>query len=349
VIDDKSSINLAPPQVYTDLNSVQQLNVLGKTDKQAALMGVAKQFESMLVQMMMKSMRDANAVFADGDVTASSEGKFYQDMMDNQLALSLSQGRGFGIAAALMRQLQGRAGIQKTDAANTALNNSLTRQTFSLDNATRTGALPLATPTAPGDIDNPRVNAAIQDALHQLFGGDVGVTESAAVAPSIDGTPGNFVEALRPLAQRVGAALGVDSGVLLSQAALETGWGQKVAQCADGSSSFNFFNIKADANWQGAVVKVPTIEYRDGVAVREWASFRAYNSPEESFADYAHLIASNPRYQQALDCADDPRAYVKALADAGYATDPRYAQKVLAVYDGAHVQSVRATDGQAAQ
>ena len=103
------------------------------------------------------------------------------------------------------------------------------------------------------------------------------------------------------------------------------------------ASSFNFFNIKAGDNWSGAVVTVPTIEYQNGVAVRDVAKFRAYGSPEESFADYAKLVAENPRYQQAMQCADDPRAYIKALAQSGYATDPQYAQKVLAVLDSEHM------------
>src|SRR5690606_36593795 len=332
---------LSTPQVYTDLNSLQQIKSLGKTDKQAALESVAKQFESILVQMMMKSMREANAAFGEDDMTSSSEGKFYQDMFDNQLAMNLSQGRGFGIATAMMRQLQGRAG--NADAAPAAAGPTA----FSLQNVARTLAAHVAdtdgSAAAMPTRANERAAAAIQDALYNLFGGAdyFAAIDSKAAAANIDGKPANFVEALRPLAQRISQRMGVDSNVLLSQAALETGWGQKVAVCADGSSSYNFFNIKADPSWEGAVVKVPTIEYRDGVAVREYANFRAYGSPEESFADYVKFIADNPRYENALACAEDPRAYVQALAKAGYATDPQYAQKVLAVYDGIHVRGPR--------
>jgi peptidoglycan hydrolase FlgJ len=252
------------------------------------------------------------------------------------LSLSLSKGRGFGIAEALLRQLQGR--VDGADATKTATNADATpRAEHALDAVQRVQSLVQS--VAATNADNPRLTAAIQDAMRTLFGtaneDDAAPDKSAA----LDGTPANFVESLRPMAQRIAAKLGIDSAVLLSQSALETGWGQKVIQCADGSSSFNFFNIKADANWTGAVVKVPTIEYQSGVAVREWASFRAYASPEESFADYARLIGENPRYQQALECGNDPRAYVKALAEAGYATDPRYAQKVLAVYDSEPMQA----------
>jgi flagellar protein FlgJ len=333
-LDAGVSMNVDAGQIYTDLNSVQQLKAQSKVDKTAALKNIAHQFEAMMVQMMMKSMRDADKVFADGDMTSSSDGKFYQDMFDNQLSLSLSKGRGFGIAEALMRQLQGRFGNEnKTSEQSDGVDKNL-------DAVQRVQTLVEQAASTNGGAAaiSPRVTAAIQDALHQLFGGAGDETSASSSAVSLDGTPQNFVESLRPLAQRVSASLGVDSDVLLSQSALETGWGQKVLQCPDGSSSFNFFNIKADDSWTGAVVKVPTVEYQNGVAVREWASFRAYSSPEESFADYARLVSENPRYQQALQCADNPRAYIKALAQAGYATDPNYASKVISLYDGEHMR-----------
>lgn len=337
-----SRANIDNAQIYTDINGIQQLKAQGKTDKAGALKNIAHQFEAMMVQMMMKSMRDANAVFSDGDMTSSSDEKFYQDMFDNQLSLSLSKGRGFGIAEALMRQLQGRAGVEKPTetiaATDSAASTALQRVKSLVENA--------AVTSGAAHVDNPRMTASIQEALHALFGSapldDVTSINGEASRVALDGTPSNFVESLRPLARKAADLLGVDTDILLSQSALETGWGQKVLQCPDGSSSFNFFNIKAGDDWHGDVVKVPTIEYQNGVAVREWASFRAYSSPEESFADYARLISENPRYQRALECAENPRAYMHALANAGYATDPSYAQKVLAVLDSEPLQSTRA-------
>jgi flagellar protein FlgJ len=334
VIEDKSAAGLAPPQLYTDLSGLQQLKALGRVDKGAALNSIAHQFESMMVQMMMKSMREANSSFADGDMTSSSEEKFYQEMFDSQLSLSVSRGRGMGIAAAFMRQFQSRLDpvAAGADAARPA--------DFSAQDLTRRQVMTALGEAAPAGADA----AAIQDAIYRLFGTDATDADAAARdgenadAASFDGTPADFVNTLRPLAQDVAEKLGVDSRILLSQAALETGWGQKVLRRSDGSSSFNFFNIKADANWQGAVVTVPVVEYRGGVAVRETANFRAYRSAEESFADYARLIAQNPRYQAALAHGDNSRAYIRALAAAGYATDPRYAEKVLAVLGNDEVQ-----------
>jgi flagellar protein FlgJ len=349
LLNNGASLAASSAQVYTDLNSVQNLKALAKRDKNAALQQVAQQFEAVMMQMMMKSMRQANSVFGEGDPLNSNESQMYRDMFDSQLTVSLAQGRGMGIAAALLRQLQ------QTGAAAPA------------DAIAQAGAAPVADAPAHGLLDYARStlraaeitraldqnaalpasdNAGVDDTYEQLLALMSAPDESAQpfdmsalAADRLDGTPAEFVDALMPVAEQVAAQLGVDSRVLLSQAALETGWGEKVIRRADGSSSFNFFNIKATPSWKGDIVTVPTTEYRNGVAVREFAAFRAYASPAESFADYAQLIGNSPRYQQALAQADDPRAYMHALQRAGYATDPRYAQKVLDVFASASVQA----------
>jgi flagellar protein FlgJ len=298
------------------------------------MQSIAKQFESMMVQQMMKSMRQANEAFSEGDMTSSSEEKFYQDMFDSQLSLSLSQGRGFGLAEAMMRQFRGKFADPSTahngsDAERALKNNSVS-------NIARQQTLSAL--GRSGDADS----SAVTEAVYQLFQEEDASRKAASTtadAAPLDGTPEQFVKVLRPAAERIAQQLGVDSRLLLSQAALETGWGQKVLQRSNGTSSFNFFNIKAGSDWQGATVTVPTIEYQDGVAVRETATFRAYRSPEESFGDYANLIAANPRYQQALQHGENAGAYIKELAAAGYATDPRYAEKVLALFNGEKINS----------
>jgi flagellar protein FlgJ len=338
VIDNKNSgIAINSPQVYTDLNSLNKINVQGRTDKAAAMQSIAHQFESMMVQQMMKSMRQANEAFSAGDMMGSSEEKFYQDMFDSQLSLSLSQGRGFGIAEALLRQFRGKyaTGAEGATAVDGAAEAPLVpgqagAAANSLQSVARRQAMQ-ALANMPGVQASPE----LAEAVYELFQGDDSAEGKPAApvdASAIDGTPAGFVATLRPVAERIAQKLGIDSRILLSQAALETGWGQKVLQRSGGASSFNFFNIKAGSDWQGATVTVPTIEYQNGVAVREVASFRAYASPEESFSDYANLIAENPRYQQALARGGNATAYIRALAAAGYATDPRYADKVLAIF-----------------
>jgi flagellar protein FlgJ len=141
-----------------------------------------------------------------------------------------------------------------------------------------------------------------------------------------------FVETLMPYAEQAADELEVAPQVLIAQAALETGWGQHVQKLPNGKSSYNLFNIKADSRWNGDSLKVKTLEYRDGIAQQERASFRAYDSYAESFRDYVDFIKTNPRYEMALDTVADPEGYVKGLQDAGYATDPHYADKVINIY-----------------
>jgi flagellar protein FlgJ len=137
----------------------------------------------------------------------------------------------------------------------------------------------------------------------------------------VPATPAEFASALQPEAEAAAKRLGVQPAVLLAQSALETGWGKHVSADRQGSSN-NFFNIKAGPDWHGPTVTVQTIEYRDGVAVREAATFRAYASPAESFADYVQLIEGSPRYSAARAEAADGERYLRELQRAGYATDP---------------------------
>jgi flagellar protein FlgJ len=148
---------------------------------------------------------------------------------------------------------------------------------------------------------------------------------AASVAGGYE-SPAAFVTDLWPHAQRVGQALGIDGRVILAQAALETGWGERTP---DGRPSHNLFGIKAHG-WGGAVTTVPTLEFRDGALQREVAQFRAYPSPAEAFDDYLRFLTDNPRYRQAL-AAGDAAGFARGLQAAGYATDPGYADKILGV------------------
>lgn len=137
---------------------------------------------------------------------------------------------------------------------------------------------------------------------------------------------------LRPHAEQAAARLGVDPQILLAQSALESGWGRHVPRRSDGASSFNLFGIKAHGGWTGDRVAVGTLEYHQGVARRERAAFRAYSSPAESFNDYVDFLHRNPRYRDALTQRDSAD-FIRGLQRAGYATDPRYAAKVLGIQE----------------
>jgi len=147
-------------------------------------------------------------------------------------------------------------------------------------------------------------------------------------------TPEQFVATIWQHAKRAARELGVDARALVAQAALETGWGQRGINHADGRSSHNLFGIKA-GGWNGERVNTNTHEYRGGIRNNESAEFRSYASPADSFADYVRLLKTNPRYRKALQAGSSVRKFARTLQQAGYATDPHYAEKISAIAGGA--------------
>ena len=292
--------------VYTDFKGLAELRLNGEANPEETLRAAGRQFEAMFIQMMLKSMRDASA----GDSLMGSGGQdMYQDMFDKQISLTLSAKGALGLGEAMARQMQ---------------HSQATAKESSKDSSNPVAAMMPPRFSAPA--------AAIQA---MPLPGVVAPTLTAPAGPRAANegeagfnTPEEFVAALWPAAQAPARELGVDPRVLIAQAALETGWGRSVLQRGDGQSSHNLFNIKAGGNWDGGRVNVATLEYRDGVAVKERADFRAYDSFSDSFADYVDFIKSQPRYRDALAQAGDSRQFVSELQSAGYATDPRYAEKI---------------------
>jgi peptidoglycan hydrolase FlgJ len=141
-------------------------------------------------------------------------------------------------------------------------------------------------------------------------------------------TPADFVNRMLPPIRRAAGALGIDPKVMLAQAALETGWGQRMPRNADGSSSHNMFGIKAGEEWTGARAVADSMEVANGVATPRRTAFRAYGSIEDSVADFANLLKHSPRYRDAVDAGGDAQAYIAGIGKSGYATDPEYANKL---------------------
>ena len=140
-----------------------------------------------------------------------------------------------------------------------------------------------------------------------------------------------FVQQHTEAARAAQAQTGIPADFMVSQAALETGWGRKEIRHGDGTPAFNLFGIKAGGSWKGAVAEVMTTEYVNGKAQKVVAKFRAYGSYAESFADYARLMKDSPRYAQVVAKADTATGFAKGLQRAGYATDPAYADKLTRV------------------
>ncbi|TBU93912.1 flagellar assembly peptidoglycan hydrolase FlgJ [Phytopseudomonas dryadis] len=144
-------------------------------------------------------------------------------------------------------------------------------------------------------------------------------------------SPQEFIDAMLPMAEQAARKIGVDARYLVAQAALETGWGKSIIRQKDGTTSHNLFGIKTHNVWSGESAKVMTTEYRDGKAVKEAASFRAYESFAHSFEDYVSFLQNNGRYEKALDSTANPEQFARELQRAGYATDPQYARKVTQI------------------
>jgi flagellar protein FlgJ len=298
--------------IYNDFSGLAALKREAREDQAGASDKVARQFESLFVQMMVKQMRQASF---GGGIFDSDRTRFYQDMYDQQLSLHLAEQGGMGLSGVLRRQLGGEEASAKI-----ALGGLEPYWRNPVHSALRT------------------FSASVEKAAETPPAAECSETSTQAAIDS----PEAFVEQLWQSAENAAAEIGLPPEALLAQAALETGWGNHVMPRADGRSSHNLFGIKADAQWQGGRVKRETLEYSSGMAVRKREPFRTYDSFEQSFRDYVAFVKRSPRYAEALAKAEDPDAYFRALQDAGYATDPAYADKILHVMQGSEMQSALA-------
>ncbi len=304
------SSDLSAQRFVLDMKSAQDLRVKMKQDPQTGLKEAAKQFEGMFLQMMLKSMRDATP--QDGMFNSDAT-RFYTSVLDQQLATQLGSSGQLGFA----RQIENQLGRVMTRNAAGEIENSA-----SLAGA-RTYAGQAAMPAG-----------AIQGAERVAAPS----TEVPATLPGSGGGPipqgaRDFVNRVWPSALEASRVTGVPAHFLVAHAALETGWGRSEIRRPDGSTTYNLFGIKAGRSWQGDSVEAATTEYVNGVAQPARERFRAYSSYAESFRDYASLLASNPRYAGVIG-QKDGTAFAQSLQQAGYATDPMYADKLSRIIYG---------------
>ena len=323
-----SESNMA--DVYTDFQGLMRLKVEAGKKTPEAIRETARQFEAIFVQSMLKAMRDASPGEGMGE---SNQTEFYRDMHDQQMALHMVKGRGLGIADMLVTSLGGDVDANESQPEPVSDVSSLLQSVRSAFGAGQ--VQPLISRSNTGSIvpldDTGSVQALFKSpdmASSKLVGIKA---DNADWNPQ---TPEDFIRELLPHARKGAEELGVHPGVLIAQAALETGWGQKVIHHADGRSSFNLFGIKADTSWSGDKVNVATLEYENGIAEKRRAAFRSYDSLESAVSGYVEFLRSNPRYQNALEQAADPKAYLTELKAAGYATDPAYIDKITAIMNG---------------
>lgn len=262
---------------------------------------VAKQFEALFLQMMLKRMREATP---KGGLFDSPQTQMLQSMADEQLALHLAT-PGIGLSQSILAQMQqGRAGDPAAEVGKGLGQGN--------------------------DLDFRTGGSRQVSALMAVMRNNRASDRALAAAEGAPEHVIHFVSKMSRAAILASRQSGVPARLILGQAALESGWGQREIKHEDGRASYNLFGIKAGPNWKGKVVNVLTTEYEDGVAKKVTQPFRAYSSYEESFADYARLIGGSPRYESVTQARDEIEAALR-IQNAGYATDPRYAQKLIGV------------------
>ncbi len=326
---------------YFDLQGLEQLRQKTKTNDKETIREVANQFESMFASMLIKSMRQANEAFETESPFNNQQTKFYTDMQDKQLAVDISRHGTLGLADALVRQLDPTSMVRPQSVAQDQLTmpnqidqkQMLSLEPESIDNNFK----------APDQLQTSQQTQLNKNSVKErIENSDVNV----AIGPQkIDFTsPSSFIETLLPYAKKAAKALGVSPEVLVAQSALETGWGQKILQTPGQESSFNLFNIKSHGGWKGESVNKNSLEVEDGVGVQRRSNFRVYQGLQESFKDYTDFISNNKRYEQALQQGDNAERYIEELQQAGYATDPKYAEKIKQIMNSNSFQSVVAGD-----
>lgn len=306
-----------------DLQAAGDLRAKLKKDPQAGLKQAAQQFEGMLLQMMLKSMRDATP--QDG-LLESDQSRFYTSIMDQQLAQNLSSQGKLGFAKLIEQQL-GRTMAPSTPVDPASTLEALQQSLLAPHAASSAGA---AIGAGAARIRSAPVTAAPATA-----------SVVAAAAPSGSGSGRDFVDRVWPHAVEAGQTTGVPAHFLVAHSALESGWGKSEIRKADGSPSYNLFGVKAGRNWQGATTEVQTTEYVNGVAQSSREKFRVYGSYAESFRDYANLLSSNPRFSGVLGQQDGTQ-FARSLQQSGYATDPMYADKLGRIINGSTLRQALA-------
>ncbi|HCY17553.1 MAG: flagellar rod assembly protein/muramidase FlgJ [Curvibacter sp. GWA2_64_110] len=259
-----------------DARSLNSLKLQAGQNTPAAIKEAAKQFESLFMRELIKSMREATM---KSGMLESAQGDLGTDLLDQQLAVQMS-GRPGGLSDIIAQQLSRQMGVGDAQGGARPANRQAIQPAAGVGNAT----------------------------------------------PTVSQT--SFVQRFNGVAAKVEQSSGIPASFMIGQAGHETGWGRHEIKNTDGSTSFNLFGIKAGAGWKGKVAEVTTTEYVNGVPQKTVAKFRAYNSYEESFRDYARLISDSPRYAQVRQQTGSVQAYASGLQRAGYATDPDYANKL---------------------
>jgi len=298
-------LNTLDPRSMNDLKRFAETG--GNSDE--TLRAASKQVESIFLQMMLKSMRSASLGSGPFD---NEQTKLIQGLHDQQLASNLAQSKGVGLADLLFRQLGGGQARESVHVV-----------------AQKAETIP------PQPLPKPSVaESALQSAKFNET-----IDAARKVGGRVPEHVREFVADIWPHAHAASRATGIPAHFMVAQAALETGWGTKQLKNADGSPSYNLFNIKAGPNWNGRTTAQKTVsEFEGGNWQSRQAAFRSYSSWDEAFADYTKFLTDNPRYAEVLGMRD-AAGFAQGLKNAGYATDPAYADKLVRIISGKTLQN----------
>lgn len=311
-----STANFNPNRFVLDPAANSALRASAKHNQAAALKDIARQFEGLMFQMILKSMREATP---SNGLLDSDQTRFFMSILDQQLAQNLAAESPIGFAKMIEQQLG-----QSLEGADLFSGSP---------GAPARPQLPAARNRTPDFWVNP-VDRAFER-VPRVFGATDarGIPDGQAVAPG-EGGGQAFVRRIWPYALEAAKTLGIPPHFVVAHSALESGWGKHEIRLPDGSPTYNLFGIKAGKSWNGRSVEVSTTEYENGAPVSVRAKFRVYSSYAEAFRDYAALLRGKARFAQVIGQRDG-MGFARSLQDSGYATDPLYADKLGRIIGGA--------------
>lgn len=280
-----------------DLHNLDALKLAAKRSPQQGLKAAAQQMEGLFVQMMLKSMRDASF---KGGLFDNQQSAMFTSMYDQQISQDIAAQGKLGFADLIARQMGGSS-QPASEQQHESLISTLVAATTNLH------LKPAACAGARWDKEEHHEN------------GDYGLPGYNA-----------FVSRLMAPAREVARKSGIPHQLIIAQAALESGWGNREILTSEGKSSHNLFGIKATPDWKGETTEIATTEYINGAIKKVKAAFRVYKNYADALTDYATFLTSNSRYDQVVNSPSVEKA-AHALQDGGYATDPNYAKKLIGI------------------
>lgn len=278
-----------------DLRNLEALKLTAKRSPQQGLKAAAQQMEGLFVQMMLKSMREASF---KGGLFDNQQSQMFTSLYDQQISQDIAAQGKLGFADQIARQM----GADK----------------------------PSPNASAQGSLIPPLIDATLHPYLAaQAAEGYASPVHQRTTAE--DRTENDsFISRLLSPAREVSRRSGIPHQLIIAQAALESGWGNREIPTTHGKPSHNLFGIKATRDWKGETTEITTSEYINGALQKVKASFKVYKNYAEALADYANFLTANPRYQKVISSPSVEKA-VDALQEGGYATDPNYAKKLMNV------------------